>query len=265
MALRYVLYVPCCKCKIMQPVPLLVQQWRSNATHAFKLLMKGSQHRAYISTSKKKPPPPWKEVWPDHMSDPWRRLFLGVGPEHVDALDTVLPDFGMARRAYMSQKEAEGLEELWKESAKLTQSLAKKDPQNHNRKVLKPTDGGLPSMLEKPRPVITYIWRDNYKRSVLNTHDILSYILLRYNVTLRVTTLQESVPEVMDALSHTDVVIGMHGAGWTNALFIKRGAASLQLIPYGWVGEDGATIRGYAVTCLSMSMQGHMEINHHHI
>jgi hypothetical protein len=30
------------------------------------------------------------------------------------------------------------------------------------------------------------------------------------------------------------VLIGIHGAGWTNAIFLKRGAAAMQLHPYGW-------------------------------
>jgi len=56
--------------------------------------------------------------------------------------------------------------------------------------------------------------------------------------------LQEPLPDVIDLMSHSDVILGMHGAGWTNGLFVKRGAGALQLIPYGWVSEDGKTIRG---------------------
>lgn len=52
---------------------------------------------------------------------------------------------------------------------------------------------------------------------------------------------------MIDLMSHSDVILGMHGAGWTNGLFVKRGAGALQLIPYGWVSDDGKTIRGYVV------------------
>jgi len=90
----------------------------------------------------------------------------------------------------MSPKEVKGLEKLWKESSKLTKSLASRSVKEYLENLKKPSDGGLPAKLESPRPVITYIWRDNYKRSVLNTHDILYYILSRFNVTLKVTTLQ---------------------------------------------------------------------------
>ena len=44
--------------------------------------------------------------------------------------------------------------------------------------------------LERPWPVVTYMARHGFSRSVLNEHDLLQYILSRYNVTLRVTTFQ---------------------------------------------------------------------------
>jgi hypothetical protein len=44
--------------------------------------------------------------------------------------------------------------------------------------------------LESPRPVVTYMSRNFFSRGVLNEHDILRYILAKYNVTLRVTTFE---------------------------------------------------------------------------
>ena len=87
---------------------------------------------------------------------------------------------------------------------------------------------------------------------MLNAHDILTYLLDRYNVTLRVTTFEEPMLEAIDLLSHTDVLLGMHGAGWTNGLFIKRGAAALQMLPFGWTRPDGTTIRG----CVRLGWKG---------
>ena len=46
--------------------------------------------------------------------------------------------------------------------------------------------------LESPRPVVTYMSRNFFSRGVLNEHDILRYILAKYNVTLRVTTFEVS-------------------------------------------------------------------------
>ena len=223
-----------------------ITSWRSNATEAFKRLMRPAQRDAVIFKRDVSKIPMWKEPWPDHSLPAWRRLFLGIGPEDLadGALDVVKPNKGWARRSYMSPKEVTTLEGMWNASAKLTERLGRESgPQNIERK----------PHHESPRPVVTYLWRDNYKRSVLNTHDVLSYILMRYNVTLRVTSLQEPLPEVVDLMSTSDVVIGMHGAGWTNGLFLKRGAATLQLIPYGWVKEDGAIIRGSSYKSLLLA------------
>lgn len=218
--------------------------------------MKTAQVNAKLPKSKprRKPLPRWKEEWPIWDSNEWLKLLQGVGPEDSAALDIVSSKrISWANRIYMSPKEIKELERMWEESAILTKQLATRSAISQNAKTRQPSDGGLPSKLEQPRPVVTYIWRDNYKRSVLNTHDILSYILMRYNVTLKVTTLQEPLPQVIDLMSHSDVVVGMHGAGWTNGLFIKRGAAALQLIPFGWVDSDGNSIRGSSYKSLLLA------------
>ena len=224
-----------------------ITSWRSNATEAFKRVMRPAQRYAVVFTRDVSKIPMWKEPWPDHTLPAWRRLFQGIGPEDLasGALDVVKPNVGWARRAYMSPKEVTNLQGMWNESSKLSERLARREPGLHT--VVRNAHH------EDPRPVVTYLWRDNYKRSVLNTHDILSYILTRYNVTLRVTSLQEPLPEVVDLMSSSDVVIGMHGAGWTNGLFLKRGAATLQLIPYGWVKDDGAIIRGSSYKSLLLA------------
>lgn len=57
--------------------------------------------------------------------------------------------------------------------------------------------------------------------------------------------LQEPLLEAMELLQHSDVVIGMHGAGWTNGMFVKHGAVAMQMFPYGWRLPDNSTIRGW--------------------
>jgi hypothetical protein len=236
-----------------------ITAWRSNSTEAFKRVMRPSQKNALVFKRDVSKIPMWKEPWPDHTRTEWSRLFEGVGPERIDALDTVRPNKSWARRAYMSPKEVGNLEKMWNRSSELTQNLATRSTESKSEAT--PAQGGAPH--EKPRPVVTYLWRDNYKRSVLNTHDVLSYILLRYNVTLRVTSLQEPLPEIVRLMSSSDVVIGMHGAGWTNGLFLKRGATSLQLIPYGWVKSDGSIIRGssYKSLLLASDSKYHEYVN----
>ena len=229
---------------------------RSNATEAFKRVMRPAQKDAVVFARDVSKIPMWKEPWPDHTLPAWSRLFRGIGPEDLadGALDAVKPNKGWAQRAYMSPKEVTNLEGMWNSSRELTERLVSARPTPATLATpATATPGNTRIQHESPRPVVTYLWRDNYKRSVLNTHDVLSYVLKRYNVTLRVTSLQEPLPDVVDLMSTSDVVIGMHGAGWTNGLFLKRGAATLQLIPYGWVKEDGAIIRGSSYKSLLLA------------
>lgn len=46
-------------------------------------------------------------------------------------------------------------------------------------------------------------------------------------------------------IAHTDVLVGMHGAGLTNIVWGKPGAAVIQLLPYGWHRPDGNILRGH--------------------
>ena len=240
---------------------------------------------------------PWK-----HSDAEVERLRRGVGPEEVEAVQAVAPTAeGAAELAEMTGHEILELPRCvdkcrawmpmlhrgcrsimplssrvcsaWKRSARLVRRLVReraavapalpREEEQHR---------GFPYQFQRPRPVVTYMWRPTLKyvllremsmlthvhavltasplrpprrRSVLNPHDILAYILLRYNVTVRVTTLQEPLLEVAQLLASTDVLLGMHGAAWTNALLVKRGAAAMQLLPYGYTMQpEGKAIRG---------------------
>ena len=56
----------------------------------------------------------------------------------------------------------------------------------------------------------------------MNEADLLEYILRRYDVRVRVTTFEEPMLETMQLMRSTDVLLGNHGAGWTNALFVNQ-------------------------------------------
>ena len=62
---------------------------------------------------------------------------------------------------------------------------------------------------------------------------------------LHCIALQEPLLEAMELLQHTDVLLGMHGAGWTNGMFVKHSAVAMQMYPYGWKLPDNTTIRGW--------------------
>ena len=84
-----------------------------------------------------------------------------------------------------------------------------------------------------------------FRRNALNAPDIIEYILRRYNVTVRLTTFVDPLLQMFDVMNTTDVLIGMHGAGWTNGMFLKQNAGALQLFPYAFLNnETGRYIRG---------------------
>ena len=51
--------------------------------------------------------------------------------------------------------------------------------------------------------------------------------------------------EAQQLLAHTDLFLGMHGAGLTNSMWGKPGAVVLQLLPYGWKRPNGTIVRGH--------------------
>lgn len=62
--------------------------------------------------------------------------------------------------------------------------------------------------------------------------------------------------QTVDLMQHTDVLLGMHGAGWANAIFLKRGAVGLQLFPYGWEKAPGRFIRGDFYAAMVEAVRG---------
>jgi len=221
---------------------------RSNATNAFKALISTAERVKMEDEGRmRNAPAPWSGYEEEEME----RLRQGIGPEEMEALEVLRPSQDEAAElAEMRPREVMQLRRLYKESRKAVEQLlvlrrnVGASVKKRNRNCTNNNNNSNNQELERPRPVVTYMWRDAMKRSVLNAHDILSYLLSRYNVTLRVTTFEEPLLETVDLLSHTDVLIGMHGAGWTNSMFIKRGAAAMQMLPYGWTRPDGSTIRG---------------------
>lgn len=68
-----------------------------------------------------------------------------------------------------------------------------------------------------------------------------------YDVNVTVTEFEGMGQwETMQLMRQTDVFMGMHGAGMTNMLWTRPGAAVIQLFPYGWrLEESGELIRGH--------------------
>lgn len=95
-----------------------------------------------------------------------------------------------------------------------------------------------------PLPRVTIAHR-SLSRSILNEEDIIDLINSLYEVEIVSTEFNMSAWEAQQLISHTDVFLGMHGAGLTNAMWGKAGAALIQLMPYGWLKPNGQPLRGH--------------------
>ena len=185
--------------------------------------------------------------WPGYANPRIEKLRRGIGPEEMDELrvlrkmryDSIRDAWGvdggqvleLRTRRREESRDMRSLVEETKIRIKVNSSLGLFPPPSSSW--WSRNSGGSGSV-QKARPVVTFPWRPSYKRCVINEADILEYILSLYNVTVRITTFEEPLLEVMELMNSTDVFLGMHGAGWTNGLFIKEGASALQIHPFGW-------------------------------
>ena len=185
---------------------------------------------------------PELERWPGYGDAGLEKLRQGIGPDEVDALEWLRA----SRREVLDGEKLEREEKQEIAAAMEAETVV-------TRKIVERMNsedeaaGAVEAPLKFPpeRPVVTFMWRSILRRCAINEADILEYLLSRYDITVRVTTFQEPFLEIMDLMNKTDVLMGVHGAGWTNAIFLKHGAAGLQILPYGWIieKEDGTPFR----------------------
>ena len=88
------------------------------------------------------------------------------------------------------------------------------------------------------RPVLTLISRRN-KRVILNEHELVA-AAEALGMEVQLVAL-ERMPlfDQMRAFRRTTVLVGIHGSGLSNGLFLPKGAAVIQLMPHG-VHRGGA-------------------------
>ncbi|ELU01420.1 hypothetical protein CAPTEDRAFT_225629 [Capitella teleta] len=94
---------------------------------------------------------------------------------------------------------------------------------------------------------VLFLWRRDYVahprrpdghvvRKIHNEREILNHLQSKYQ-QLRVAGVQIDKFEMVDQLrqiASTDILVGMHGAGLTHALFLPRHAALVELFPLYW-------------------------------
>ncbi|KAK9794597.1 hypothetical protein WJX73_003171 [Symbiochloris irregularis] len=77
---------------------------------------------------------------------------------------------------------------------------------------------------------------DRGSRAIVNEDEIMAAIVEQYSdiADVHLINFNSSLSTAMLAMNATDVLIGMHGAGMTNLLWMRPGGAVLQLMPYAW-------------------------------
>jgi len=239
------------------------QKQRVGSIQAFQELMATAERHHREVRHKQKPK---LHEWGGYSSPGLEILRQGIGPENIGAL-SVLRDLRTVgiKEGRLKQKDVDKINRMRREETEDMLAFVREKQQMQEEEEEKKLRSNASSGARKeprekegasaysqfvptpsaPRPVVTFMWRMNFKRCAVNEADILTYLLLRYNVTVRVTSFNEPLMETMDLMNSTDILLGMHGAGWTNALFLKRGAAAMQMLPYNWRNPATKTlIRG---------------------
>jgi Glycosyltransferase 61 len=232
----------------------LAQKQRVGGMQAFQEVM-ATAERHHRNGRQGKNPNKIVADWNGYNNPDLEVLRQGIGPENIGAL-SVLRDIRTAgiEEGKLQKEEVEEVNRMRREETEdMLEFVREKQQAQEEEELRRSSNGGAlkkqppvnkvngiayPQFVptpSSPRPVVTFMWRMSFKRCAVNEADILTYLLLRYNVTVRVTTFNEPLMETMNLMNSTDILIGMHGAGWTNAIFLKKGAAAMQLHPYLWL------------------------------
>ncbi|KAK9804085.1 hypothetical protein WJX73_005195 [Symbiochloris irregularis] len=75
-------------------------------------------------------------------------------------------------------------------------------------------------------------------RAIINEQELLEAMRARYKDTVEIEVFDFNMTllQAMVAVRKLNVLVGMHGAGLTNLLWLHPGSSVVQLIPHGWDG-----------------------------
>ena len=133
---------------------------RSNATQAFKALITTTER---VHREDKHARRPNMRPWPGYDDPAMEALRVGVGPEGMaaGALEVLRPS--AAKAEDLGDMPASGVRELERNWKKSTRTTAKMLQQGRQAGGEAAAAAELPPHLERPRPVVTYMWRDGFK------------------------------------------------------------------------------------------------------
>jgi len=101
------------------------------------------------------------------------------------------------------------------------------------------------------QPRVLFLWRQNYlshprnpagkvSRKISNEVELLHYVSLNMpEATVDAVQIDKlNMQQQLQRISDTDVLVGMHGAGLSHAVFLPHWAAVIELVPRYWSAES---------------------------
>lgn len=113
------------------------------------------------------------------------------------------------------------------------------------------------STVPEYKVVITFISREK-KRRILNVEEIKSFISMRWedNIHIQEYNLEDyTLSEQISIMRNTSILIGIHGAGLMNAMWLRDHAEVIELFPYKYYKPT------YELVCDLLSLKRHVWIN----
>ncbi|CAL5188644.1 unnamed protein product [Lathyrus oleraceus] len=90
------------------------------------------------------------------------------------------------------------------------------------------------------RPLLTLVSRKGNSRVIFNQEEVIKLAEdIGFNVHALETTRDSSVVDTYRLIHSSHVMLGVHGAGLTNLLFLRQGSVLVQIVPIGleWASE----------------------------
>jgi len=101
------------------------------------------------------------------------------------------------------------------------------------------------------QPRVLFLWRRNYvshprnplgklSRKISNEAELLRYVSVNMpEASVNAVQIDKlSMQQQLQHIADTDVLVGMHGAGLSHAMFLPRWAAMVELVPHYWSAES---------------------------
>ncbi|GAU40437.1 hypothetical protein TSUD_397560 [Trifolium subterraneum] len=92
----------------------------------------------------------------------------------------------------------------------------------------------------KDKPILTLVSRKGASREILNQDEVIKLAEdIGFDVHVLESSIDSTVADAFRLIYSSNVMLGVHGAGLTNLVFLKQGSVLVQVVPIGleWASE----------------------------